>query len=383
MPCRKCLAVTWAALCVIVPAALAEEADSSCIRNALAAGPSTKAPVPSPILSTDFSPDGSKLAVGCEDGSVRIWDRSEQRFILTLRPQHMHSVEAVFSPCGRFVIASGSDKRSQHKAELPDIVEQWDWRQQQPMWRFAAFPEINDQRYSPDGKLVAAAGGKPDIGLPATMGYGTVAFLDSNTGKERFRLAGHTDTVTSVAFIADNRVVTSSFDGTLRAWDLTTRRDTIFHNAEEDNIFEHLMEMKRGIYLVAVSGNRDRCAVGGWWMTAEGNRRGLLGIYRAPELKQPRFADHSRPINSILFVNGRVVTAATAFVYSRESRSWRAEGEIAVWQRDGARPESTYTFPKDVVNLSVAADGRTLAAGLGGDAFTKESSELWIWTTKE
>ncbi len=66
--------------------------------------------------------------------------------------------------------------------------------------------------FSPDGRLVATAGKD-----------GTVRLWDATTGSARRSLRGHTNEVTSVAFAPTGHVVASgSEDGTIRIWDSTT-----------------------------------------------------------------------------------------------------------------------------------------------------------------
>jgi len=60
------------------------------------------------VRSVCFNPDGSELASGANDESVRLWDVKSGALLHTYRG-HTHEVQSVdISPDGR-VIASGSD----------------------------------------------------------------------------------------------------------------------------------------------------------------------------------------------------------------------------------------------------------------------------------
>jgi len=70
---------------------------------------------------------------------------------------------------------------------------------------------------------------------------GTVYFLDAESGKELFDLQGHKGPVVDMSFSPDGeRFATLGSDGTLRLWDLVSRREllTIRHRAgfgQDDN----------------------------------------------------------------------------------------------------------------------------------------------------
>ncbi|KUP96493.1 WD40 repeat domain-containing serine/threonine protein kinase [Thermobifida cellulosilytica] len=72
--------------------------------------------------------------------------------------------------------------------------------------------EVNSVVFSPDGSVLAGAGGD-----------NTVRLWDAGTGEELAELEGHTDWVRSVAFSPDGSVLASaSYDRTVRLWDAET-----------------------------------------------------------------------------------------------------------------------------------------------------------------
>ncbi len=125
----------------------------------------TEADAAEPIEAVAFSPDAKRFATGGWGGTVRVWDAD--------------SGKEVEEP-----IDSGAD------------------------YVFAL-------AFSPDGTKLA-------IGTNDQPNY--LKIRDLQTGETR-QLPGHTNTIVSVVYSKDGRkLLTSSYDGTARLWDLTTGR---------------------------------------------------------------------------------------------------------------------------------------------------------------
>jgi WD40 repeat protein len=107
-----------------------------------------------------FSPDGSRLAAACEDGTIPVWDATTGNKRMTL---HGHT---------------------------------------RPVRRVA---------FGPDGERLASASED-----------GTVKLWDVQTGAEVLSLDGHTDGVFDVAFDPSGRqLATAGADRTVKVWDAT------------------------------------------------------------------------------------------------------------------------------------------------------------------
>src|SRR5205823_3542766 len=99
-------------------------------------------------------PDGKRIASGCWDGTVRVWETDTGKELRRLEPQagNMHGVA-----------------------------------------------------FTPDGKRLATGGGD-----------GSVTVWEIETGRKVVRLKGHTAKVNEVTFAAGKRIVSAAADNSIR-----------------------------------------------------------------------------------------------------------------------------------------------------------------------
>jgi len=129
----------------------------------------------SSVLSVAFSPDGSRIASGSYDRTVKIWDAKSGKEIRTLEGHSSWVNSVAFSPDGSR-IASGSHDRT---------VKIWDAKSGKEIRTLEGHSgSVRSVAFSPDGSRIAS--GSHDR---------TVKIWDAKSGKEILTLEGHSRAV--------------------------------------------------------------------------------------------------------------------------------------------------------------------------------------------
>ncbi|KAG9080448.1 hypothetical protein FRC06_006566, partial [Ceratobasidium sp. 370] len=193
----------------------------------------------SEVNSAAFSPDGHRVAAGCGDHTVRIWDAETGAAVLEPLKGHSGGVQSVvFSPdCLR--VASGSDDKTVRvwDAETGTMVLE-------PFEGHSGC--VCSVAFSLDGRRIAS--GSDDR---------TVRVWDAETGAAQLGpLAGHRREVYSVAFSPDGRrLVSGSRDQTIRVWDAETGAELLMAPQASTNVM---------VYSVAFSPDGRRIVSGSY-----------------------------------------------------------------------------------------------------------------------
>lgn len=194
--------------------------------------------------------------------------------------------------------------------------------------------------FSPDGSLLAVAGGPPGR-------YGELTLWEVKSGDLRATLEGHSDCIYAVAFSPDGKLLaTSSYDRTIRLWDVAEERELSTLRDHIDAVFS-IAFSPDGRWLGSASADGTVKI----WETATGRR-----LYTLSEATEG--------LNAVAFQpHGRLLAAGGA---DKKIRIW------SLGENQGQLVGSTFAHDGPILRLAFSPDGRTLASS-GADRALK----LW------
>jgi RNA polymerase sigma factor (sigma-70 family) len=348
--------------------------------RATAAAPRERATIPGRFLGLNalaLSPDGPTLAVAGNDANVTLWDVTTGRLRNLLRrtapayirPEHRYAHEwpalaLAFSPDGKTLASGSMDQtvklwdvtKGEEKAGLPETL----------FLEKATFQEsviVYSVAFSPDGKLLAAAGGFSAPAIDATIHhplpkapdarrfqeYGAVRVRDLATRKVRTFFRGGTGRVTSVAFSPDGKTLAAGQqEGTIRLWDVATGRERACLRERAQSV-RAVAFSPDGRTLASVQEPPDDPVK--LWDLASGRVRA-------------RLAGHAGPVFALAFSpDGTLATAGNVPSYVLQNPS-HATGEVRLWDTVTGRPRGApLTFRHEGSSVAFGGGGRILAAG--------------------
>jgi WD40 repeat protein len=190
-----------------------------------------------------FSPDGTRLTSGSEDGTACVWDAATGTLVAACRGHTSTVQSATFSPDGTRLLTASAD----------GTVRQWDagtGREVGPPYdRHGA--NLYTAVYSPDGQWIASAGEDRTIRVWRSRDRQDVAVLH-----------GHTGTICEVAFAPSGRRLASRSIryGPITRWDDSVR----IWDVDPDATLPVLRGHTKAVYPVAYSPDGRWLASGSW-----------------------------------------------------------------------------------------------------------------------
>jgi eukaryotic-like serine/threonine-protein kinase len=353
------------------------------------------------------SPDGSRLALGQEDGSVEVYHLSSGRTNWYAQSKEVHAL--AFSPDGNW-LATGSLDRTiklwdlRSPADPPPIQREW-----HKVWSVAFSPDGRQLVYSREGSpwtILDAATGQEvtvlstpwplsavysaDGKMLAVSGDGNVELWDAATWQQRAVFNGHTGYVGAVSFSPDGKTLASaSWGGSVWLWDIASGRTLARIEGQHTAPISFCLAFSPdGTRLASASGEYSKSGSAVLWdvatdrkvatlplgstsvafspggkTLASGLLGGSIGLWDpATGRKTGEMSGHVKFSRDLAFFPGGKILATC-----------NNEGSITLW--DLVRGQQRATLRKrdrPVQTLAVAPDGRAIAAA------TEEGRvELW------
>ena len=315
-----------------------------------------------PVRSVTFSPDGNRLAAGSGNwfentaGIVTLWNiHGKQEQVGASFKAHSKPVLAVaFSPDGRELATSSQD----------GFVALWD------ISGAGKPPRIASMKHNPNGRPVWCVAFSPDGHSLASGDIdNSIKLWQSRDGSPLGNLIGHTNAVDSIAFSPDGMTLASvGKDRTLRLWSVA-RREEIASVAAHGNRVGHVAFSPDGQTIATSS---DDTTVRLWRMPPR-NLRGAPAALRLAAILR----GHERQVLSLAYSpNGKLLATgsqdATVKLWDPSVRdAANLLGGKPVGRRDGYRYTAT--------SLSLSADNRLLATSYGLYLSPPRGGSVVLW----
>ncbi len=345
-----------------------------------------------PLKALAYSADGKSLAIGGDDGILRVIDSDTGKPIYTSPTRNARIEKVAFSPNGNMVAVG--DQNSQLAVYAPKQANQLVMTVQG-----TELGEVHGVAFTPDngnvitcgrdGKARLTAGPKPD-GTPA-----------SNTATRLREFVGHAGAVTALALVPDGTLlITGGEDKTVRVWEVTS--------AKQMRLLQGHMSM---VTALAARGDGKQIASGSvdgtirlWDLNSEDDHRAitdakdsLWAVAFSPDGKRIATAGSDLSIRVYNPDTGKLETTLTgakspitSLAFLPDSNRLAAAGGdqvVVIWDVSKEKAIKELTGPESaILSLAVGDNGKLILAGSADKTVRgfdpEDTKPVWTWTAR-
>ena len=295
------------------------------------------------VSALAFSHDGTRLASGSTDKTVRLWDTTKPDEGMTLQKHTGWTNVLAFSPDGKMLASGSTDK----------TVQLWDTTTGDPLATLTGHINgITALAFSPDSTTLAS--GSAD---------GTIRFWHAETGNPLTdHIIGHTQWMKAATFLQDSSTLASvAFNGEITFWDVKTSHKSTVHTAGHRDGFPTLAFSPDGTKLASVGA--DGRAI---FEIISGHP---FSTWRADHLARLTDVSTGRELSTLEFSGG---IKHLTFSPDGKTVAFGSLGEIHLWHTETGDKliiplvdweEADIHNMSHVTALAFSSDGATLVSG--------------------